>query len=112
MITHSPQKPPEPCPVLPSEGSRAIVRDVAAISNDGDGVCIDVRGLEAPQPLVEIISLLENPDTGDTVLVSHDRDPLLLYPELEERGWLWDRLESPQGEIRLRLTRSSPVGDA
>jgi len=66
---------------------------------------IDVRGLEPPQPLVKIVTLLENPDVTDTVIVRHDRDPLLLYPELEERGWTWEVLASPEGELHLRLSR-------
>jgi len=41
----------------------------------------------------------------DTVIVIHDRDPLLLYPELEERGWAWSPLPAPTGQLHLRLTR-------
>ena len=97
--------PPESCPVLPSDGDRRVAREAAILFvQDGD-MTIDVRGLEPPQPLVKIVTLLENPDVTDTVIVRHDRDPLLLYPELEERGWTWEVLASPEGELHLRLSR-------
>ena len=63
-----------------------------------------MRGLEAPRPLVHILSLLESPDMGDTLVVIHDRDPVLLYPELEDRGWTWTKLSAPEGELHLRLS--------
>ena len=56
-----------------------------------DGVpSLDLRGLEPPQPAVAILTHIEGPDCGDTILVRLDRDPLFLYPELMERGWGWD----------------------
>jgi len=71
----------------------------------GGIVHIDVRGLEPPQPLLAVLRLLERPDTGDQVVFLHDRDPLLLYPELAERDWASERLPSDEGEVRLRLFR-------
>ncbi len=66
---------------------------------------IDVRRLEPPQPLVAIIKLVESNDVGDGVIVIIDRDPLFLYPELEQRGWGCERISSPPGEVRLRLVK-------
>jgi hypothetical protein len=67
---------------------------------------IDVRGLEPPAPLVAILQLLDSIDNADEVIVHHDRDPLLLYPELAERGWGAEALAAPPGEVWLRLTRT------
>jgi hypothetical protein len=39
------------------------------------------------------------------VIVHHDREPLLLYPELAERGWSAQRMDAPPGEVRLVLER-------
>ena len=38
------------------------------------------------------------------VMLHHDRDPVLLYPELTELGWSAERLPGEPGELRLRLT--------
>lgn len=73
---------------------------------DAQGEHIDVRGLPPPQPLVAILRLvLEQGPAGTAVIVHHDRDPVLLYPELAERGWCAERIEGAPGEVRLRLSR-------
>jgi hypothetical protein len=75
---------------------------------DGQGEHIDVRGLPPPQPLVAILRLVhEQGLVGGAVIVHHDRDPALLYPELAERGWWAERVEGAPGEVRLRLSRST-----
>ncbi|MGZ9034298.1 MAG: DUF2249 domain-containing protein, partial [Rhodospirillales bacterium] len=66
-------------------------------------VHIDVRGLEAPRPLVAILTLIEGGSHQGHIVVHHDRDPLYLYPELEDRGWRYARLPSPGDEVRLEL---------
>ena len=42
--------------------------------------------------------------TGSVVIVHHDRDPQMLYPELAEIGWRAERIAAEPGEVRLRLT--------
>jgi hypothetical protein len=73
---------------------------------DAAGEHIDVRGLPPPQPLVAILRLVQqHRDGGVAVVVHHDRDPVLLYPELAELGWQAERIDAEPGELRLRLTR-------
>lgn len=74
---------------------------------DGDGEHVDVRGLSPPQPLVAIVRLIETIDDSRAVVAHLDRDPLMLYPELAERGWVAQRVPAPPGEVRLRLTRDA-----
>lgn len=74
---------------------------------------IDVRGLSPPAPLVAILGLVDalraRPGAQRVaVIVHHDRDPRLLYPELAERGWTAEALEAGPGEVRLRLARAAP----
>jgi hypothetical protein len=74
--------------------------------HDAGAEHIDVRGLAPPQPLVAILRLVrEQGDAGAVVIVHHDRDPLLLYPELAEIGWVAERIDAEPGEVRLRLRR-------
>ena len=70
---------------------------------DADGMHIDVRGLPPPSPLVAILALVESLDPATVVIVHHDRDPVLLHPELAELGWVAQRIDAPAGEVRLRL---------
>ena len=73
---------------------------------DADGLHIDVRGLAAPGPLVAILQLVASIADATPVVVHHDRDPLLLYSELAEIGWVAERMTSEPGEVRLRLERA------
>lgn len=56
---------------------------------DSDGVHLDLRGLEPPGPMVAILGEIDCGATGP-VIAYMDREPIFLYPELEERGWTWD----------------------
>ena len=72
-----------------------------------DGIHIDVRGLQPPGPLVAILELVASIPDATAVIVHHDRDPQLLYPELAEIGWRASRLDGEPGEVRLRLERAT-----
>jgi hypothetical protein len=73
---------------------------------ESDGVHVDVRGLPPPQPMTTILSLVASIGDATAVVVHHDRDPLYLYPELAEMGWVATRIDAPSGEVRLRLCRA------
>lgn len=51
---------------------------------------LDVRGLEAPEPLEKILGELESMPSDEQLDVIHWREPLLLYPVLEEKGWHYE----------------------
>ena len=72
---------------------------------EADGVHIDVRGLSPPAPLVAILELVESIADTTPVIVHHERDPQMLYPELAEIGWRAVRIDGPPGEVRLKLER-------
>ena len=78
--------------------------ELARTWSEGDGPHIDVRGLPPPQPLVQILRLVAGLPAGGSLTVHHDRDPMLLYPELAQIGWRAERIAGEPGEVRLRLT--------
>lgn len=51
---------------------------------------VDTRGLEPPEPMVRILDLARGLGDGETIVALMDREPYLLYPELERRGLEWD----------------------
>lgn len=81
--------------------------------NTPDGPHLDVRGLECPDPLVEVLRTIDSGEVA-TLVVHLDQEPLLLYPELDDRGWSHEIVASECGdaacsdEVRLRLTRLRP----
>ena len=70
---------------------------------------IDNRGLQPPEPLVRILEALGNLGEGDQLRAFMDREPILLYPELERRGWAWT-IGDEDGALVLRVFRA--VGPA
>lgn len=78
---------------------------VARVWRENEALHIDVRGLAPPQPLVSILRLLMSIEDATPVIVHHDRDPQLLYPELAQIDWQAERIAGDTGEVRLRLTR-------
>ena len=72
---------------------------------ESDGVHIEVRGLAPPSPFVLILKLIESVADATPVIVHHDRDPVPLYAELAQRGWMAQRIEGDAGEFRLRLSK-------
>lgn len=50
---------------------------------------LDNRGLQPPEPMVRILEALGGMLPGDQLVALMDREPLLLYPELERRGFAW-----------------------
>lgn len=48
---------------------------------------LDVRQLAAPEPLERILAELETLPEDAQLEVTHWREPLLLYPILDARGW-------------------------
>lgn len=78
---------------------------VARVWRENEALHIDVRGLAPPQPLVSILRLVMSIEDATPVIVHHDRDPQLLYPELAQIDWQAERIAGDTGEVRLRLTR-------
>lgn len=50
---------------------------------------LDNRGLQPPEPMVRILEAIGGLAIDDRLVVLMDREPLLLYPELERRGFAW-----------------------
>ncbi|MCK9520176.1 MAG: DUF2249 domain-containing protein [Dehalococcoidia bacterium] len=67
---------------------------------------IDNRGLQPPDPMVRILEALEKLPPGDQVLALMDREPMMLYPELERRGFTWTFEEGTGDGHRLTIERA------
>jgi len=70
---------------------------------------IDNRGLQPPEPLVRILEALAEIEDSGTLTALMDREPILLYPELERRGWGWSFGEE-DGVLVLRVFRPAAPG--
>ena len=69
----------------------------------GASSVLDVRGLEPPYPLVSILEALDGVHAGGELVVLHERRPVFLYPQLQERGFVHETDEPAAGMIRIRI---------
>jgi uncharacterized protein (DUF2249 family) len=70
-------------------------------------VQLDVRGLEPPQPMVRVLDALERLGDDQRLEVLHDRRPVFLYPQLDERGFVHDTDEPAPGLVRITIRRGA-----
>ncbi|MBI5947053.1 MAG: DUF2249 domain-containing protein [Chloroflexi bacterium] len=68
---------------------------------------LDNRGLMPPEPMVRILSALATLGDDDDLVALMDREPMLLYPELERRGFVWTFAEAGDGYV-LTIRKASP----
>ena len=67
---------------------------------------IDVRGLEPPQPMVRVLDALDELGPASRLVVLHDRRPVFLYPQLDDRGFVHETDEPEPGVVRIVIRRA------
>ncbi len=92
----------------PSASAEPVAGVRAAAAVDGDVPVLDVRGLEPPEPMVQILERLDTLRPGQRLVVLHARRPMLLYPQLEERGFLHETEEVEPGLVRIVVRHPRP----
>jgi uncharacterized protein (DUF2249 family) len=72
---------------------------------------LDLRGLDPPEPMRRALEAVEARSPGEAVEIVTDRDPMLLYRELDRRGHTYVRTSRPDGFytlIRCRKEGEAP----
>jgi uncharacterized protein (DUF2249 family) len=71
------------------------------------GQQLDNRGLMPPEPLVRILAALELLGAGEVLEAINEREPVFLYPELEQRHAQIHTQPQPDGSVRLLIRRGA-----
>lgn len=66
---------------------------------------MDNRGLSPPEPLMRILAALDPLEPGGQIVAYMDRQPLFLYPELEERGCTYTCELQSEGHYLLTIDK-------
>lgn len=66
---------------------------------------VDNRGLEPPEPMVRILAIAQQLAPGQTLEALNERQPMLLYPKLEELGLEHRTEQLPEGHFRITIRR-------
>ncbi len=67
---------------------------------------LDVRGLEPPQPMVRVLDAIDRLGAGARLEVHHDRRPIFLYPQLDDRGFRHTTDEPEPGLVRIVIWKA------
>jgi Uncharacterized conserved protein (DUF2249) len=75
-----------------------------------EGLHIDVRGLQPPEPMIAILGLIDGGEVEGALIAHLDREPIFLYPELDDRGFSHELVPACGGgecadEVKLRMVR-------
>jgi uncharacterized protein (DUF2249 family) len=79
--------------------------EMAAAKASEAAIRLDVRGLEPPEPMVQVLAQLDALGPGQTLEVLHDRRPVFLYPQLDDRGFSHETDEPAPGLVRIVIRR-------
>ncbi len=71
----------------------------------GNEIGIDVRGLQAPEPLVRILEAIDTLPPGSVLRVLHHREPFPLYASLQEEGYQYRAEFVAGGHIEITIWR-------
>lgn len=113
--------PFEPIPLYDVLGKRGFAHRTERRAADDWWVCfyrgaatstprravLDVRGLEPPQPMQRVLEEIDRLGPGAELEVRHDRRPMFLYPQLDERGFVHETDEPEPGLVRIRIRRGT-----
>ena len=92
----------------PGAPGKAVQVAPARVSADGNTLVVDVRGLEPPEPMVRVLEQLDMLRPGQRLEVLHERRPMLLYPQLDERGFAHETDEPEPGVVRIIVRYPAP----
>lgn len=68
---------------------------------------LDNRGMMPPEPMVITLEAIEAMTAGEVLEGRYDRDPLLLYPELQKRGHQAHCEKLGPGDYRVLIRRGN-----
>ncbi|MCF6092446.1 DUF2249 domain-containing protein [Microaerobacter geothermalis] len=66
---------------------------------------LDNRGLTPPEPMIRTLQKLDEINAGDTLTIINDRQPMFLYPELDERGHTHETEKQEDGSFKITITK-------
>jgi tRNA 2-thiouridine synthesizing protein A len=68
-------------------------------------IVLDNRGLEPPQPMIRTLEKLEFLNDDEVLIIINDRQPMFLFPELEERGYVYEVQPNNSGGYEITISK-------
>lgn len=83
------------------------VSDIFPVLGAGTPHLVDLRDLEAPEPMEKVLLACSELDAGEFFLAHLPRVPTLLFPHLETRGLSWWVHEEADHSAMLLIRRDA-----
>jgi uncharacterized protein (DUF2249 family) len=96
------------CFYRPTGAASAATEGLPSTTSPSTVERIDVRGLEPPQPMVRILRALDRLAPGARLEVLHERRPVFLYPQLDDRGFAHATEDLAPGLVRIVIRHAAP----
>jgi TusA-related sulfurtransferase len=74
-----------------------------------DQIILDVRGLEAPEPLVRVLEALDTLPPGGSMLLKIDCRPVPLYRILQRNGYTHEERPGVESLLEISIRKSPPA---
>lgn len=95
------------------EASKSAIKEESEINEEApiefeNVIEIDVRELAPPEPMMKILENISRVDEKTIMVVHHHREPMMLYPKLEERGYeaVTNKISENYYKVVIRKKRS------
>lgn len=82
-----------------------LKKDDRLIDGEVNGMILDNRGLEPPQPMMRTLAALEDLAENETLTIINDRRPMFLYEQLEEMGLKHRTEPQNDGSFKIEIFR-------
>jgi len=73
-----------------------------------DPIVLDVRGLEAPEPLVRVLEALDGMPPGGSMLLKIDCRPVPLFRILERNGYVHEERQGAEALLEISIRKRQP----
>lgn len=70
---------------------------------------LDVRGLQAPEPLERVLETLDRVGPGDTLLLKINCHPVPLFRILDRNGYVYDERPGTDSLCEITIRKAAPA---
>ena len=66
-------------------------------------ITFDYSQMEPPEPMLRVLEQLDRLQPGEGIKMQHRMKPRLLFPKLQERGWIFRVIEHTPDQIEVHF---------
>ena len=76
-------------------------------TSDLKWITLDCCLMEPPEPMLRVLEQLDHLKQGEGIKMLHRMTPRLLFPKLQERGWIFNDIDHTPDQVEVRIWQES-----